>query len=382
MNDPVYLFAVLCAVAAASDWLGKLPAGRWVGGAIISLLFGFALSNLGIIPSVADGPPLYGQLISVGAPLTIFLLLLDARLQALRRAGLPMLVAFGIGSIGTLIGVATAFWLTNAGDWLGAYAAPVGGMYAATYIGGSANLTAVALQYGVTSEPGLFAATNVVDGVVGTSWLAALVVLVHVLHRLQGTRPAPAVLVAERIEDERPVSLTSVGALLSLAFASVWISDRLSAWMGAAGVSFPSMLVLTTVALLMAQVPLVHRLGGAHKLGVFGAYLFITVIGAGCDLEAVAEYGRTGGLLLLFVALAVFIHGLVQFVVGRFLRLSPEVLAIASSANVGGALTIMPVATGLKRMDLLLPGILVGTLGNAIGTYAGFLMVDWLRLAH
>jgi uncharacterized membrane protein len=36
-------------------------------------------------------------------------------------------------------------------------------------------------------------------------------------------------------------------------------------------------------------------------------------------------------------------------------------------------------ATGLRRMDLLLPGILVGSLGNAIGTYAGFLMVGWLQ---
>jgi uncharacterized protein len=32
-------------------------------------------------------------------------------------------------------------------------------------------------------------------------------------------------------------------------------------------------------------------------------------------------------------------------------------------------------------MDLLLPGILVGSLGNAIGTYAGFLMVGWLQSA-
>jgi uncharacterized protein YecT (DUF1311 family) len=39
----------------------------------------------------------------------------------------------------------------------------------------------------------------------------------------------------------------------------------------------------------------------------------------------------------------------------------------------------MPIATGLRRMDLLLPGILVGSLGNAIGTYAGFLMVGWLQ---
>ena len=379
MTDTIYLLAVLCAVAAVAEWLGRLPAGRWLGGAILSLLIGILLANVGVIPTVSNAPPLYKHLIAVGAPVAIFLLLLDVRLHALKRAGLPMLVAFGIGSVGTLVGVATAFWLTNADQWLGRFAAPVGGMYAATYIGGSANLAAVALHYGVTDQPTLFAAVNVADGVVGTLWLAALVLLVQLLHRLLGTHPEPTVTDAGEIEDARPVSLVGLGMLLALAFGSLSMSQRLSAWSAELGAQVPAMLILTTLALLVAHIPAVHRHGGARMLGVFGSYLFITVIGASCDLEALAGLGRVGGLLVLFVVLVLLIHGLIQFGVGRLLRLSPETLAIASSANVGGALTIMPIATGLRRMDLLLPGILVGSLGNAIGTYAGFLMVGWLQ---
>jgi uncharacterized membrane protein/uncharacterized protein len=381
MTDSIHLLAVLCAVAAVAEWLGRLPAGRWLGGAIIALLSGILLANVGLIPTVANGPPLYGYLISVGAPVAIFLLLLDVRLQALKRAGLPMVAAFGIGAIGTLVGVATAFWLTNADEWLGRFAAPVGGMYAATYTGGSANLTAVALHYGITDEPALFAATNVADGVVGTLWIAALVVLAQLLHRLLGTHPEPTVEDAGQIEDARPISLVGLGMLLALAFASLSMSQRLSAWTAELGAQIPAILVLTTVALLAAQVPAVHRFGGARMLGVFGSYLFLAVIGAGCDFEALAGLGRIGGLLMLFVTLVLLIHGLIQFGVGRMLRLSPETLAVASSANVGGALTIMPIASGLRRMDLLLPGILVGSLGNAIGTYAGFLMAWWLQSA-
>jgi uncharacterized membrane protein len=379
MTDSIQLLAVLCAVAAVAEWLGRLPAGRWFGGAIVSLLLGMLLANVGLIPTAASAPPLYGYLISVGAPVAIFLLLLEVRLQALKRAGLPMLAAFGMGSVGTLVGVLTAFWVTNADEWLGRFAAPVGGMYAATYIGGSANLTAVALHYGVTDEPVLFAATNVADSVVGTLWLAALVVLAQLLHRLLGTRPGPAVVDTGEIEQARPLSLVGLGLLLALAFGSLSMSQRLSAWTAELGAQVPAMLILTTLALAAAHIPAVHRLGGARMLGVFGSYLFLAVIGASCDLEALAGLGRIGGLLVLFVALVLLIHGLVQFGLGRLLRLSPETLAIASSANVGGALTIMPIATGLRRMDLLLPGILVGSLGNAIGTYAGFLMVGWLQ---
>jgi hypothetical protein len=227
----------------------------------------------------------------------------------------------------------------------------------------------------------LFAATNVADSVVGTLWIAALVVLAQLLHRLLRTRPAPAVADAGQLEDARPVSLVGLGMLLALGFGSLSMSQRLSAWTAELGAQIPAMLILTTVALLVAQIPAVHRVGGARMLGVFGSYLFLAVIGASCDLEALAGLGRIGGLLVLFVVLVVLIHGLVQFGLGRLLRLSPETLAIASSANIGGALTIMPIATGLRRMDLLLPGILVGSLGNAIGTYAGFLMVGWLQSA-
>jgi uncharacterized membrane protein/uncharacterized protein len=379
LTDSIYLLAVLCAVAAVADWLGRLPAGRWLGGAIISLLLGILLANVGLIPTVSSAPPLYEYLIAVGAPVAVFLLLLDVRLQALKRAGLPMLVAFGIGAVGTLVGVATAFWLTNADVWLGRFAAPVGGMYAATYTGGSANLTAVALHFGVTDEPALFAATNVADSVVGTLWIAALVVLAQLLHRLLGTRPEPAVADAGPLDDARRVSLGGLGLLLALALGSLWLSQRMSAWTAESGAQVPTMLILTTVALLAAHIPAVHRLGGARMLGVFGSYLFLAVIGASCDLEALVGLGRVGGLLVAFVVIVLLIHGFIQFGVGRLLRLSPETLAIASSANVGGALTIMPIATGLRRMDLLLPGVLVGSLGNAIGTYAGFLMVGWLQ---
>jgi hypothetical protein len=119
MTDSIYLLAVLCAVVAVAEWLGRLPTGRWLGGAIISLLLGILLSNVGLIPTASSAPPLYEYLIAVGAPVAIFLLLPDVCLQALKRAGLPMLVAFGIGSVGTLVGVATAIWLTNADEWLG-----------------------------------------------------------------------------------------------------------------------------------------------------------------------------------------------------------------------------------------------------------------------
>ena len=92
MTDPIYLLALLFAAAAVAEWLGGLPTGRRFGGAIIMLVLGILLSNVGLMPTASNAPPLYDWLIAVGAPVAIFLLLLDVRLRALRRAGLVILV--------------------------------------------------------------------------------------------------------------------------------------------------------------------------------------------------------------------------------------------------------------------------------------------------
>ena len=49
-----------------------------------------------------------------------------------------------------------------------------------------------------------------------------------------------------------------------------------------------------------------------------------------------------------------------------------------ANANIGGSTTAFVVARSLGREDLVLPAILVGALGNAIGTYAGFVIVAWM----
>ena len=94
----------------------------------------------------------------------------------------------------------------------------------------------------------------------------------------------------------------------------------------ARGAAIPAVLILTTLALLAAQLRPVQALGGADLLGTYGAYLFLAVIGAYCDLASLAELGRIGALLALFVGLAVLIHGLVAFGGGALIGIEPEVM--------------------------------------------------------
>ena len=177
------------------------------------------------------------------------------------------------------------------------------------------------------------------------------------------------------LELSERTSVSDFSILLALGIGSLFLSQLLSQWLPAV----PYVLTLTTIALVLAQLPAVHRLRGAKLLGYFTVLLFLAVVGAYCDLAALIANGAVAGILLAWVTIIVGVHALIIFVIGGLFRQDWAIIAVASNANIGGATSAGVLATAIGRGDLRLPGILAGSLGNAIGTYAGFLVAVWLR---
>jgi uncharacterized membrane protein len=113
-------------------------------------------------------------------------------------------------------------------------------------------------------------------------------------------------------------------------------------------------------------------------LGMFAVYVFLAVIGAFCDVRRLVELGSLGVVLLGFAGVLVVVHGAITFGVARLLRLDLDTAAVASQANVGGATSALALARSLGRDDLVLPAVLIGSLGTALGTFLGFAVVQRL----
>jgi uncharacterized membrane protein len=385
VTNPLYILGVLCLLVALAEWLVRKTALRHAGTALLGILLTAIAANIGIIPagSTAEAPvPVYDAIFAWVAPLGIFWLLLAVNLRDVLRAGGPLVLLFLIGSIGTVAGAVAGMTLVNGAERIGPFYRPLGGMFASTYIGGSVNFNALALHYGVFKEGVLFAGSNAVDNVVTTLWMVATLALPRLLAPIWKPRRtaesgASGTLITGIDEDTEAIHPFDLSIMLALGFGAMLLSN----WVASrpiGGVTIPSILVLTTLALLLAQFRFFAQLRGRRLLGMFAVFLFLTVIGAFCDVRKLGELGQLGAVLLVFATVTVLVHGVITFSAARVMRLDVDMAAIASQANVGGSTSALALARSLGRSDLVLPAVLIGALGNAIGTYLGFWVAESL----
>ena len=374
INDPVYVLVILCLVIVLGVYAAKTKLGKKFGAALIIILLAAVLANLKLIPSASNSIDLYTLIFKYVAPISIFYLLLNVNLTSIKQAGFPMVGLFLIGSLATTLGILLSWFILSPEKVLGEDGKVIAGMLTGTYTGGSINFNAIALEYGFQEKGILYAGTIAVDNVITTLWIIATLALPVFLNRLwKGTKVSKVKtdLLNETPQEEVGIDLTSLVWLTFLGIAAYYVSDIISDFL----TQVPSILILSTIGIVLAQTKFVSNLKGSHHLGLYLVYLFCAVIGAYCELNAVSELKEIGIVLFQFTGLAVLLHGMIVILIGGFLYRDWEMIAIVSQANIGGAPTAIALAETFDRKELILPAILVGTLGNALGSYLGFFVV-------
>lgn len=382
LHDPLPILAFLVALVALSEWLVARTALRHLGVALLVIVLTAIAANLDVIPAYGPETPVYDAIFTFVAPLGIFWLLLLVDLGSVLRAGARSLALFLVGAAATVLGVLAAHAVVGGAAVFGELHAALAGMFAGTYIGGSVNFNAIALEYGVTREPALYAGAAAVDNAMTTLWMVACVGLPRLLAPFwpgRGSAVATPAAAAAVESEQETAGIFDLAVVVALGLAAVVVSGTLAEALGRLlRVDVPAVLVLTTIALLLAQLPTVRRIRGARLLGLFAVYLFLAVIGTLCDIDALVRVGALAPVLLLFVTVIVAVHGVLVFAAARLSRIDLDTAAVASQANIGGATSALALARSLGRADLELPAILLGSIGTALGNYLGFLVVGLL----
>jgi len=371
LRDPLHLAALIAGITALGFWLERRFAwGRKVGASLLIILMGALCANLNFVPLSS---PVYDVVFGPITSLAIVWLLFSVDFRDLKSAGPVMLLAFLAAVFATAVGALTATLLF--GDAFGENGWKLAGVMTGTYSGGSLNFVAVGRELSLPQS--LFTAATAADNVMTAVWFAVTLALpVHLYRWLPPRRGETAARTQKSEQAAHPM------------FQSVEMRVGDLCWLGALGLALivvaeelarlapliPSVLILTTLALLVAQIPAVRRLTGAFQLGLIALHLFFALIGIGSKL---AEIQKVGFAILYFTATVVAVHGFILFLYARLRREDWDSLAVASQASVGGPSTALALAVSRGKPGLALPGIAVGLLGYALGTYAGF-AVAWL----
>ena len=375
ITNPIYVLSVLCLMVILSVYAGKTKIGKQLGGAaLLVILFTAVIANFNLIPAASNSIELYDIIFKYIAPISIFYLLLKVNITSIKNAGLPMVGLFVIGSLATTCGIIISWYLLNPQALLGEDGKVIAGMLTGTYTGGSVNFNAIALEYEFQKKGILYAGTIAVDNVVTAIWIMITLIIPTFLNSIWKSNKKfisnKNQSIQENDENES-INLISLAWLLFLGISAYYIADIISLYI----IDIPSILILTTMGVILAQSKFISNLKGSQNLGLYLVYIFLAVIGAYCEISAVSHLQEVGFLLLIFTISAVIIHGILFIVIGGIVYRDWEMISIASQANIGGGASAIALAEAFDRKDLILPSILVGSLGNALGTYLGFFVV-------
>ena len=380
------LLAIIAGATFLAFWLDyAVPRLSKVGASLLALMLGAAMSNAGLVPATS---PVYDVIAGPVTMLAIAWLLLAVNLGDLKLAGPRMVGAFGIAVGGTVLGAFVgAFLFAGA---LGEDTWKLAGTLTGTYSGGSLNFVAVGRGVGLSGS--LFAGATAADALLTGVWLGATILLPLWLApfyppvpdiALQGG-PEGEVTAAADVHANHPFfQLTALSTLdlaklfavaVLLLTASQLVAEGLGGladagtvpgWIG----SVPAVLWLTTFALIVGHTQHFHRPEGALQLGNLALHFFFVVIGI---WSRVSEIISVGAAVFFYTFVVVAVHGVFVYGVGRAAKIDVGSLSVASQAAIGGPSSALAVAVSRGWPGFILPGIVVGLVGYALGNYMGF----------
>lgn len=367
------IWAVLIGIAAFGFWCERYPWGRKYSGVMLLITAAIVLANLRIIPTSA---PAYDVVWDYLVPIAIPLLLFQADLKRIVKESGPTLIAFVIGSASVVAGTIVSVSMFD----LGPNEAELAGIFTGTYIGGGLNFAAVAEATNM-QDSSLLAAAVAADNVItnlhfliiifipGIAWMAKRYPTHHMDNAVQFD---PGKQDVHRIAN---LDIAGLLGALALAFLLAAVGKVLTELAG-----YPqfAILVITALALIVATMlpRQVEKLSGYKEAGNVLMFIFLASVGASADIWELIEIAP---VFFVFATVIVLIHLVILFGIGMLLRLDLAELAMASAVCIGGPASAPALASAKGWRDLLIPGVLAGSFGYAIGSFIGVTVVQWLK---
>lgn len=293
----------------------------------------------------------------------IFLMLLKSDIKSVYKMKTKLLVSFFAVSFSIMAGFVVMWSLLGSLFETGAYKGF--GALCGSWIGGTANMIAVASSVGV--DGGLMGYCLVTDSVCYGVWLMFLLFLVPYKDIFNRWSKAE-----ETVSDAAPVveggdkKIDVLCILLSVfvSIGSVYLSGVLPKG-SFVGVSFWVVVIATVLGVTASATPLAKSVS-SEKIGFWLLYLLISLIALGSSFGDFAKAP-------LFIAAGftvIFLHAVFAVLYAKLFRVDLFTIGVASLANIGGVASAPLLAAAFDK-NLVSVGVLMSMLGYIIGTFCG-----------
>ena len=293
----------------------------------------------------------------------IFLMLLKSDIKSVYRMKTKLLVSFFAVSFSIMAGF-VVMWAVM-GDLFEPDSYKGFGALCGSWIGGTANMIAVASSVGVDGE--LMGYCLVTDSVCYGVWLMFLLFLVpykDIFNRWSKAEETVSGTVPVVESGDKKIDVLCILLSVFVSIGSVYLSGVLPKG-SFVGVSFWVVVIATVLGVTASATPLAKSVS-SEKIGFWLLYLLISLIALGSSFGDFAKAP-------LFIAAGftvIFLHAVFAVLYAKLFRVDLFTIGVASLANIGGVASAPLLAAAFDK-NLVSVGVLMSMLGYIIGTFCG-----------
>ena len=378
----VMLCLVFCLAPAGVLWVcRKVSFLGKIGPVLLLYILGVIIGNIGIKPE--GMATLQDIMSSAMVPLAIPMMLFGCTFRL--RETKQQLKALLTGLSAVVIAVIGGYLIFGRNIEEGA---KIGGMLTGVYTGGTINLAALKTMLGVKNET--YILLNSYDMLVSFLYLTFLLTIgIKLFRRFLPFKPDAVTSTGrnkmEVQEEEGDYSnlftkegMRDAGKLLGLTFLISAVSAGVAVLLPEGSFMVVFILMLTTLGLACSFIKPIHNLKHSYNIGMYFIYIFCIVVASMADLT---NLNITGSLNLLgYLIFVVFGSLVIQALLSRLFKIDADTMVIASVTFINSPPFVPMMAAAMKNRRVLVTGLMLGTIGYAVGNYLGFLISELLKL--
>ena len=381
----VAIFGVPLLLLNLRNW-GPIKLIGMVGSAyaicIVVSLIVFGLNKLGVDFSLNSDIGEIGSYLAIG--IAIPLLLFSTNLKEIRKLSKNVLVSFGCLIIALFVVTTVVFFLFK--DVL-ANSEIFSGMAMGLYTGGTPNLNAIGNILGLDGNS--IALANLSDMMIGGVFYVFLLLAAKPLLSKILKQSSNEIYLKEDSDITNYESLEKVplknakkvffSIMLSVLMAVCSALVGVVVWFALGAVQgrmmdyvVPCLLIGVTVFGIIGSFNKnIREVEGNNLVGQYLILVFSFALSSCLDLT---RLGAGFIYILLFFGIITIGTFILHVILAKIFKIDVDCMLITLTAGVYGPAFVPAIASQLKKDDLVAPGLIVGSLGYAIGTFLGLLV--------